>query len=66
MASTLLGSARDILGIKDNRRAERSAQRLTMTGQLARWLTAGGQLSTVVRGTRSGSSLPTDLNRWRS
>jgi hypothetical protein len=41
MASNLLGSACDVLGIKDNRRAERSAHRLTMTGQLGRWLTAG-------------------------
>jgi hypothetical protein len=30
MAYTLLGSAWDVLGIKDNRRAERSAHRLTM------------------------------------
>jgi hypothetical protein len=40
MASNLLDSACDVLGIKDNRRAERSAHRLTMTGQLGRWLTA--------------------------
>ena len=31
MAYTLLGSAWDVLGIKDNRRAERFAHRLTMT-----------------------------------
>jgi hypothetical protein len=47
MAYTLLGSACDVLGIKDNRRAERSAHRLTMTGRLGRWLTAGA----VVRGS---------------
>ena len=41
MAYTLPASARDVLGIKDNRRAERSAHRLTMTGRLGRWLTAG-------------------------
>ena len=40
MAYTLLGSAWDVLGIKDNRRAERSAHWLTMVGQLGRWLTA--------------------------
>jgi hypothetical protein len=40
MADTLLGSACDVLGIKDNRRPERSAHRLMMTGQLGRWLTA--------------------------
>ena len=40
MAYTLPGSACDVLGIKDNRRAERSAHRLTMTGELGRWLTA--------------------------
>ena len=51
MAYTLLGSAWDVLGIKDNRRAERSAHRLTMTGQLGRWLTTGAQLSAVVHGT---------------
>jgi hypothetical protein len=33
MAYNLLGSACHVLGIKDNRRAERSAHRLTMTGQ---------------------------------
>ena len=65
MAYNFLGSACDVLGITDNRRAERSAHRLTMTGQLGRWLTAGAPLSAVVHGTRSGSSLPTDLNRWR-
>jgi hypothetical protein len=66
MAYNFLDSACDVLGIKDNRRTERSAHRLTMTGQLGRWLTAGAQSSAVVHGTRSGSSLPTDLNRWRS
>jgi hypothetical protein len=47
------------LGIKDNRRAERSAHRLTMAGRLGRWLTAGAELSAVVHGTRSGSAWPT-------
>jgi hypothetical protein len=51
MAYTLLGSAWDVLGIKDNRRAERSAHRLTMPGQLGRWLTAGAQLSAGFHGT---------------
>jgi hypothetical protein len=40
MASNLPGSACDVLGIKDNRRAKQSAHRPTMTGQLGRWLTA--------------------------
>jgi hypothetical protein len=65
MAYKLLGSACDVLGIKDNRWAERSAQRLTMTGRLGGWLTAGAELSALVHRTRSGSCLPTDLNRWR-
>jgi hypothetical protein len=56
MAYNLPGSAWDVLGIKDNRRAERSAHWLTMVGQLGRWLTAGAQLSAVVHGTRSVSS----------
>ena len=51
MANTLLGSAWDVLGIKDNQRAKRSAHRRTMTGQLGRWLTAGAQSSAVVHGT---------------
>ena len=66
MGYTLPGSACEVLGIKDNRRAERSAHRLTMTGQLGRRLTAGAELSAVVHAIRTGSSLPTDLNRWRS
>jgi hypothetical protein len=33
MAYNSLGSAYDVLGIKDNRRAERCAHWLTMTGQ---------------------------------
>ena len=41
MAYILLGSACDVLGMKDNRRPEPSAHRLKMTGQLGRWLTAG-------------------------
>jgi hypothetical protein len=41
MAYNLLGSACDVLGIKDNRRAERSAHRPTMTGaSWGGWLTA--------------------------
>ena len=60
MADNLLGSGCDVLGIKDNRRAERSAHRLTMPGRLGRWLTAGAQLSAGVHGTRSGSPLPTE------
>ena len=47
-AYNFLDSACDVLGIKDNRRAERSAHWLTMTGQLGRWLTAGAHLSAVV------------------
>jgi hypothetical protein len=41
MTYNMPGSAWNVLGIKDNRRAERSAHWLTMTGQLGRWLTAG-------------------------
>jgi hypothetical protein len=62
MAYNLPGSAWDVLGIKDNRRAERSAHWLTMVGQLGRWLTAGASLSAVVHGP--GAFLPTDLSRW--
>jgi hypothetical protein len=58
MASNLLGSACDVLGIKDNRRAERSAHRLTMTGQLGRWLTAGR--SCPLWSTEPGAVLSTD------
>jgi hypothetical protein len=58
MTDNFLGSAGEVLGIKDNRRAERFAHRLTMAGQLGRWLTAGAQLSAVVH--RTGAVLSAD------
>jgi hypothetical protein len=51
MAYTLLGSAWDVLGIKDNRRAERSAHRLTMNRPAETMAHHRAQLSAVVHGT---------------
>jgi hypothetical protein len=59
VASNVVGSAGDLLGLKEDRWVERSAHRLTMAGRLGGWLTAGAELSAVVHGTRSGSARPT-------
>ena len=50
MAYNLLGSACHVLGIKDHRRAERSAHRLTMTG---RWDDAHRRCAVVRSGPRN-------------